>query len=312
MEQHNKAIGIDFGGTSIKMGVVIGKQIIDEAPPILPKNFPEPSDLIEEIAQQISKLRQRHDDISAIGCGVPGFVDTPTGRIHNLTNVPGWKDIPLRDLLHQKTGLPCVVENDANAMGVAEWRLGAGAGYQHLVCLTLGTGVGGAVIVNGQLVRGARFVAGELGQASIHYAGRLGAYNNPGALEDYIGNNEFAADAKLAYHNAGIVRDLDDCTPAALDAAASTGDTIALACWDDFAKKLACILANCCWILNPEAFVIGGGISKAGDTLFTPLKKHLLGQLSEPFKAHLNIHSAQFSNEAGIIGCAILALDSVA
>lgn len=309
MEFTDKAIGIDFGGSSIKIGVVLGKQIIDEAPVIVPKDYPIPTELIKAIADQVNALIKEHSDIKAIGCGVPGFVDSRTGRIHNLTNVPGWVDIPLRDLLTEKTGLPCVVENDANAMGIAEWKLGAGAGYQHLICLTLGTGVGGAVIVNNQIVRGSQFVAGELGQSSINYNGRVGAYNNPGALEDYIGNNEFAIDAQRAYLEAGIEKFIDDCTPAALDAAATAGCSVALACWDDFARKLACTLANCCWILNPEAFIIGGGLSKAGNTLFEPLRKHVAAQLSAPFRDHLKIIPAKFSNEAGIIGCAVLALE---
>jgi glucokinase len=310
MEFTDKAIGVDFGGTSIKFGVVLGKQIIGEAPPIIPKEYPRPTDLIQAIADTCKQLMESHSDIKAIGCGVPGFVDTPTGKIHNLTNVPGWIDIPLRDLLSEKTGLPCIVENDANAMAVAEWKLGAGAGFEHLVCLTLGTGVGGGIIVNNQLVRGSQFVAGELGQTSIHYNGRVGAYNNPGALEDYIGNNEYAADAQRAYHEAGIEKHIDDCTPAALDAAATAGCAIAIACWDDFARKLACTISNCCWLLNPDAFVIGGGISKAGKTLFEPLKKHVNAQLSAPFSDHLQLIPAKFSNDAGIIGCAVLALEA--
>lgn len=309
MEFTDKAIGIDFGGTSIKMGVVLGKQIIAEAPIIIPKEHPVPTELIQAIADQVNALKEQHSDIKAVGCGVPGFVDSPTGRIHNLTNVPGWIDIPLRDLISEKTGLPCIVENDANAMGIAEWKLGAGAGFEHLVCLTLGTGVGGAVIVNNQIVRGSQFVAGELGQSSINYNGRVGAYNNPGALEDYIGNNEFAIDAQRAYLEAGIEKFIDDCTPAALDAAATAGCEVALACWDDFARKLACTISNCCWLLNPETFVIGGGISKAGNTLFEPLRKHVAAQLSAPFRDHLKIVPAKFGNEAGIIGCATLALE---
>ena len=310
MESTDKAIGIDFGGTSIKMGVVLGKQIIAEAPMIIPKDYSTPTELIQAIADQVNALKAEHTHIKAVGGGVPGFVDSRKGHIHNLTNVPGWVDIPLRDLLSEKTDLPCVVENDANAMGMAEWKLGAGTGHQHLICLTLGTGVGGAVIVNNQLVRGSQFVAGELGQSSINYNGRVGAYNNPGALEDYIGNNEFAIDAQRAYFTAGIEKFIDDCTPAALDAAATAGCEVALACWDDFARKLACTLANCCWLLNPEVFIIGGGISKAGNTLFEPLRKHLKAQLGAPFRDHLKIIPAKFSNEAGIIGCAVLALET--
>lgn len=311
MEYTDKAIGIDFGGTSIKMGVVIGKQIIDEAPAIIPKNYPVPSDLIQALADAIAKLRETHPEITAIGVGVPGFVNTPTGTIHNLTNVPGWKNIPLKQLLTEKTGLHCIVENDANAMAIAEWRLGSGKHFHNLICLTLGTGVGGGIIANDHLIRGSQFVAGELGQASINYQGRVGEYNNPGSLEDYIGNNEFAADAQRAYHEAGIEKTIDECAPAALDAAATHGDPVALACWDDYAKKLACMLANCCWLLNPEAFIIGGGISRAGETLLAPLRKHVHAQLSAPFKDHLKILPARFGNEAGIIGCAVLALEDL-
>ncbi len=309
MTSTDKAIGIDFGGTSIKFGVVQGKEILADAPLILPSEYPEPADLIDAIAETVNKLKAEHEGVVAVGAGVPGFVDTPSGKIHNLSNVPGWTNIPFRDLLAEKTGLPAMVENDANAMAVAEWKQGAGVGFEHLVCITLGTGVGGGVIVNNQLVRGSRYVAGEPGQTSIYYNGRIGAYNNPGALEDYIGNREFAADAQFAYKEAGIPKELYECSPAALAAAASSGDTVALACWDDFARKLACTIANCCWLLNPEAFVIGGGISKAGAILFDPLKKHIDSQLSPPFKDHLQLIPAQFSNEAGIIGAATLALE---
>ena len=310
MKSTDKAIGIDFGGTSIKFGVVQGKEILADAPLVLPSEYPEPADLIDAIAETVNILNEQHQGIVAVGAGVPGFVDTPTGRIHNLSNVPGWTDIPLRDLLKEKTGLPCMVENDANAMAVAEWKQGAGAGFEHLVCLTLGTGVGGGIVVNNQLVRGSRYVAGEPGQSSIYYKGRIGEYNNPGALEDYIGNKEFAADAQAAYKTAGIDKDLYECSPAALSTAASNGDVIALSCWDDFARKLACTIANFCWFLNPEAFVIGGGVAKAGPFLFGPLKKHVNSQLSGPFKDHLQIIPAHFSNEAGIIGAATLAIEA--
>ncbi|WP_018969843.1 ROK family protein [Rubritalea marina] len=310
MKSTDKAIGIDFGGTSIKFGVVQGKHILADAPLVIPSEYHDPADLIDAIADTVNILKEQHQDIVAVGAGVPGFVDTPTGRIHNLSNVPGWTDIPFRDLLKEKTGLPAMVENDANAMGVAEWKQGAGVGFEHLICITLGTGVGGAIIVNNQLVRGSRFVAGEPGQTSIYYNGRIGAYNNAGALEDYIGNREFAADSQQAYQDAGIDKDLYECSPAALATAAHQGDVIALACWDDFARKLACTLANCCWLLNPEAFVIGGGLSKAGPILFGPLKKHLNSQLSSPFKDHLQLIPAHFSNEAGIIGAATLAIEA--
>lgn len=308
MEPKHLSIGIDFGGTSIKFGVVDGKEIIATPPRVIPKDHPEPKDLIAAIADTVNKLKTEYPAVRAIACGVPGFVDYPTGTIHNLTNVPNWTNIALKEQLEKLTGLPTAIENDANAMAYAEWSLGAAKGTQHAVCLTLGTGVGGGIIANGQMVRGAQFCAGELGQTTIDYKGRIGTYNNPGALEVYLGNNEFAADAKAAYAEAGISKSIDACVPEYLSEYANKGCKIALKCWDEFAEKLATALATTCWLLNPEVIVIGGGVANAGPILFDPLRKHINAQLSGPFKDHLQIKKAMFSNDAGILGCAALAL----
>ena len=306
-----KSIGIDFGGTSIKFGVVSGKEIVATSPSISPKDYPVASDLIRAIADKVEQLKSEQDNILAIGCGVPGFVNFSTGTIHNLTNVPGWVNIPLKQELEARTGLPTAIENDANAMAIAEWKLGAARGCDHAVCLTLGTGVGAGIIANGAIVRGAQYLAGELGQTSIHYAGRKGNYNNPGALEAYVGNNEFAVDTQADYAAAGIEKNLTECTPEHLSEAAESGCDIALKAWDDFAQKLATSLASTCWLLNPEIIVIGGGLSQAGDILFTPLMKHLHSQLSGPFKDNLKVVPAEFSNNAGILGTAALALSEI-
>jgi glucokinase len=303
------AVGIDFGGTSVKIGVVQGTEVVDQAPPIATQDYPDAPSLIDDIARSIESLRGQFPDLAAVGVGVPGFVDLPTGTIHNLTNVAGWKLVPIRDELSKRTGLPVHAENDANAMAYAEWKLGAGKGFNHLVALTLGTGVGGGLIIDGRLARGAQYVGGELGQTSIQYDGRVGAYGNRGALEDYIGNREIASDAHRRYEEAGQPRPLDLCSPKHLAEAANADDEIALAIWDDIAQKLACALVNCCFLLNPEAIVIGGGVAKAGKVLFDPLKEHLWSQLGDPFKEHLQILPAQFGNEAGILGAAHLALE---
>ncbi|MFM2220870.1 MAG: hypothetical protein RLZZ553_618 [Verrucomicrobiota bacterium] len=303
------AIGIDFGGTTIKMGVIQGDSLIDSAPPIATQDFDGPELLIDAMVRVIQQLRARHQGICAIGVGMPGFVDFENGVVHNLTNVRGWVEIPLKKWLFEKTSLPTVVENDANCMAYAEWKRGAGRGLKHLVAITMGTGVGGGIIVNGQMVRGARYGAGEIGQTSIDYQGRNGAYGNRGALEDYVGNNEIAADARNAYEAKGIYKNISDCSPAALAHAAGQGDEIALQLWDDIARKLATTVMNCCWLLNPEAIVVGGGVAKAGDLLLRPLEKHLFAQLSGPFKDHLRILPACFGSEAGMVGAATLALE---
>ncbi|WAC20865.1 ROK family protein [Luteolibacter sp. SL250] len=304
------AIGIDFGGTSVKTGVVDGSEVIDHAPPIATPEFEGPEELIDAIARTVEDLRARHPGVKAIGVGMPGFVNFETGTVYNLTNVRGWTNIGLKALLEAKTGLPVTVENDANCMAFAEWKQGAGRGFQHLICMTLGTGVGGAVIANGQLVRGARHGAGEIGQTSIDYQGRPGAYGNLGALEDYVGNNEITASARVAYEAAGDPKGAEQCSPAALAAAANAGDPIALKIWDDVGRMIATAAMNCCWLLNPDAIIIGGGVAKAGKLVFDPITKHLHEQLSGPFKDDLKIVPARFGNEAGIVGAAVLALET--
>lgn len=305
------AIGIDFGGTSVKTGVVCGHEIIDQAPPIATQDFDSPAGLMSAMIRAVEDLRARHGSVRAVGIGMPGFVDFEKGVVSGLTNVRGWENVPLKAELEAKLGLPVAADNDANCMAYAEWKLGAGKGCRHLVCAALGTGVGGGIIANGQMIRGARFAAGEIGQSSIDYQGRKGHYGNLGALEDYIGNREIARDALAAYEAAGISKDIEDCSPAALAEAAKHGDVVALACWDQIGRMLATAMMNACWLLNPEAIIIGGGVARAGDLLFNPFREHLLRQLSGPFKDGLAILPAAFGHEAGTIGAAALALGEV-
>jgi glucokinase len=304
-------IGIDFGGTTVKIAVVFQSHIIDQAPAIATQEFDGPDALISAMVQRVEDLRTRHPGIASVGVGMPGFVNFQQGLVYNLTNVKGWEAVPLRRILEGQIGLPVLVDNDANCMAYAEWKCGAGRGFQDVVFITLGTGVGGAIIANGQMIRGARHGAGEIGQTSIDYQGRAGHYGNLGALEDYVGNAEITSRAQAAYTAAGINRPLDECTPAALAVSAHHGDPIALAQWDETGRILATAAMNCCWLLNPEALVIGGGVARAGELLFTPFKRHLFDQLSGPFKDHLMVLPAAFGHEAGTIGAAALALEAV-
>lgn len=303
-------IGIDFGGTSIKLGVVRGSEILCQAPSIATQEYETPEALIAALSQFVRMLRNEHPDVQAIGMGMPGFVNVEEGTIFTLTNVEGWNNVPVRRLLEQECGLPTIVENDANCMAYAEWKLGAGIGKRHLICLTLGTGVGSGIIVDGRMVHGATGVAAELGQTSIDYKGRLGHYGNRGSLEDYIGNRELAADARSLYAANGQDKTIVDCNPIALEKAALSGDPIAMKVWNDLARKLACALINCCYLLNPEAFIIGGGIARAKTLLFDPLKQFMKEQLPEPLIKNLEILPAHFCTDSGIIGSAHLALNT--
>lgn len=304
------SIGVDMGGTSIKFAVVQGANILHKADPLPTAEYASPDAILEAVAARVRELRDLCPSACAVGMGLPGFVDYRAGRVDSLTNVPGWHDIMARDRLSELTGLPAAVDNDANCMAFAEWQLGAGQGMSDLVCLTLGTGVGSGVIVNGQLLRGHLGAAGEIGQMSIDYRGRVGHYGNRGAVEDYIGNREMAASAQMAYAADGRERSIDECSPLALEREALAGCPIAQRIWDDFACKLACTLMNCHYVLNPEAFIIGGGVAKAGELLFAPLRRYLRSQLYPSHYEQLRILPAHFGNEAGLIGAARLALNA--
>jgi len=308
---HITSAGIDFGGTSVKIGLCRGPEIIATAERIPTEEHDGPSSLLDAIVASLKELEIEHGEIFSIGIGVPGLVEADTGFIHGLTNVPGWDNYPLRRILIEKTGLPVVVENDANAMAYAEWKYGAGQDKNNIVALTLGTGVGGGVIINGKPLRGATGTAGEVGQMSIDFQGKVGNYGTHGALEKYMGNQEIAEHAIVKYADIGEAKKVKDCSPRRIAEAAQGGDEIARQIWGDVASWLGTALSSIVWVINPEAIIIGGGIAKAGDLLFDPLKQKLASQLSTVTWNGTDVLPAHFGNEAGIIGSAALAAEEV-
>lgn len=303
-------IGVDFGGTSVKLAVVSGEAILGEIHRIPTQDFSGPDELIDRIAAVVAEARALHPDIAAIGIGVPGAVNFATGMTYNLTNVRGWTAVPLREIVAAKTGLATVIENDANCMAYAEWKFGAARGCRHAVCVTLGTGVGGGLILNGELFRGATFVAGEIGQMSIDLHGVEGPYGNTGALERYIGNRQIVELAAARYAEEGAIAP-DPLSPETLAGAALGGDLVALGVWRRVAECLGFSLASVVYLLNPEAIVVGGGVSEAGELLFDPLRETLRGALTDECFDHLRLLPARFGNTAGILGSSAMAAERV-
>ena len=200
------AIGIDFGGTTVKPGVVADGKIVARLPPLRTRDHAGHDSLLAAIRQAIETLRQQHPEVAAVGAGLPGMVDSINGRVWQLSNVPGWEDVALTALLEEWTGLPAAIDNDANAMAYAEWLFGAGREGVNVVCVTLGTGVGGGLILDGKLYRGSRLGAGEIGQMTIDPKGVPGQYGNFGALEKYVGNVQIAQRAQALYRDAGLTK----------------------------------------------------------------------------------------------------------
>ena len=299
-------IGIDFGGTSVKLAAVAAGSLLGSIRRIPTQDFDEPGALIDRIAEEVAGLRESHPEVFAVGVGVPGAVNVETGYTYNLTNVRGWTAVPLRGLLAERIGLPVVIDNDANCMAYAEWSYGAAKGCRDAVCVTLGTGVGGGLILGGVLYRGSNFAAGEIGQMSIDLDGVPGPYGNTGALERYIGNRQIVESAADLYRRRGATAP-DPLDPETLAAAALAGDPVAAEAWRDVARRLGFCLMSVVYLLNPEIIVVGGGVSEAGDLLFEPLRETLRATLTDECFEHLKIVPARFGNSAGILGSSALA-----
>ena len=308
----HKAIAVDFGGTSIKIAVTCGDKILDKAEPLPTPAYGSPEEIIQAMCRSIRGLMDRHPEVVAAGLGMPGWADFYRGVLYQLTNVPVWnKEIPVREVMQAELGLPIVLDNDANCMAYAEWKLGAGRGLESLVCLTLGTGIGGGIIIHDRMLRGRNVSCAELGQTTIAFDGRTGPFGNKGAIEEYLGNNEMAADAVAMYAEQGITRTVQECTPFLLEKAARAGDPVAQRIYDMFAQKLASLVMNMMYALVPDAFIIGGGVAKAGDLLFDPLREHLRQQLFPVHYANLRLLPAHFGADSGMIGAGLMAADYV-
>ena len=310
MSEPAKAIGIDFGGTSIKSAVVQAGALLHRGEAIDTRKHDGVDGIMAALLNGIASMRKAHPEVAAVGVGLPGFVDSVHGIVHHIANVPGWSEVPLTGLLRDATGLPAVIENDGNAMAYAEFRQGAARGGRNVICITLGTGVGAGLVLDGRLYRGSRLAAAEVGHASIDFNGRRGVYGNPGDLETFVGNRQIAQRAARLYAAAGDPRPEEQCTPADLAELAGRGDRIAIALWDSIGTEIGAALVNAIWLLNPDAIVIGGGVAAAGDLLFGPVRRTIRDRTSALFHEELRVVPATLGNDAGIIGSAELALET--
>ncbi len=306
------AVGIDFGGTSVKMGLV------DESGAIRDRfDFPTAAAgtqlaWLDQVEVGLNRFRRRGRRPVGIGVGVPGFTDFKRGFIYNLTNVPGWTSVHLVRLLRRRFGLPAVVENDVNAMAIGECAHGAGRGYRFAVFATLGTGVGGGVVIDGKLYRGAYSMAGEIGHVCIRMNGRK-TPEGRGGLETYVGNRRLAGYAVRALKagRRSLIRTmvnhkLDAITPKIIARAANRNDPLALETFDFAADCLAAAFASITYLLQPEVIIVGGGVAQSGRILFDPLRRHLRERLHPYFAERIKIIPARLGEQAGMIGCAAL------
>lgn len=293
-QKATQVIGIDLGGTAIKLGLFGVDGSCTQSLSVATPQPANPETVLAAIVSAISQITTDVKAIAAIGVGLPGPVDG-TGRISQVAiNLDNWRDVPLADWLEEKTQKPVVMANDANCAGLGEAWLGAGRHFDNLIMLTLGTGVGGAIILNGQLFVGHRGAAGELGLITLNPDGPPCNSGNQGSLEQYVSVQAIRRETGLE--------------PSDLAQKAMAGDSQALAYWEQYGRRLGAGLASLIYILTPEAVILGGGIS-AATSLFLPtvwgeIERRVLFSSRE----ELQILTAELGNQAGTIGAAKLAV----
>ncbi len=307
------AIGIDIGGTKIAGALVAADGSI-----IRDSRVPTPAHDANAIAEAVVGLVNELADgvqVDGVGVAAAGFVDADRAKIVYAPNL-SWRNEPFKEKLQAKIAAPVFIDNDANAAGWAEFRFGAGRGYKHMVMLTIGTGVGGAVVVDSQLLRGGFGLAAELGHMSLIPGGRLCGCGQQGCIEAYGSGTALLRAAKelvasgdpKASRLAELQDENGELTGTQVYQALVERDPGAVELLTELGDSIGQTIATLCSVLDPEIVVIGGGVSAAGDLLLEPIRASYLKHLpAASFRPHLKIVTAEFVNDAGVVGAADLA-----
>ncbi len=295
-------IGIDLGGTNLKIALLDLKYRIRYKEILSVKAFLKKESLISAIINSINKVRENNKlkraNILGLGLGLPGPIDNKRGVVHFFPNIPGWKEINLKSILEKRLRLPVFMDNDAKLMALAEYKLGAAKGSNQAVCLTLGTGVGAGIIINGTLYRGFNNAGGELGHIRINEKGPRCNCGGHACLEAYIGNNKILREAKKLFCRNISLEELTKL--------ARKQNKQAQAIWSKAARRLGLALVGIVNLLNPDCIVIGGGVAQAGKILFDMVKQTISKEAMGIQARHVKIFKAKLGNDAGLIGAAIM------
>ena len=305
--------GVDVGGTTIKMGLFQTDGCLCEKWEIITRKEFEEDVILSDIAEAIlTKLEEKNinkEDVIGIGMGIPTAV-TSDGFVHKAANL-GWKDKAVKQDLEELTHLKVSIGNDANVAALGEMWKGGGEGYDNLVMVTLGTGVGGGIIVNGHILVGANGAAGEIGHLCVNREETESCgCGNKGCLEQYASATGITrlARNKLQGNTRNTVLDSENISAKTVFDAVKSGDILAMEVAEEFGAYLGGALANIGCILNPEIYVIGGGVSKAGEILLDYIQKYY--EKSAFFASKdAKFKLAKLGNDAGIYGAAKLALE---
>lgn len=292
----NQVLGVDLGGTAIKLGRFLRDGTCLETITLATPQPAQPQPVVRAIAQGVKQLNSNYT-CGAIGLGLPGPTD-PTRRIARKSiNLPGWDDVPVADWLEADTGLPTVLENDANCAAIGEAWLGAAQEFKDFILLTLGTGVGGGIFLDGKLFTGRHGAAGELGLITLNPDGYPCRSGNQGSLEQYA--------------SIGSIRRSTGKEPAAMGKLALAGDPAALAFWQEYGTILGAGLASLIYVLTPEAVIVGGGISASAEFFLPSTLAEINQRVVSPSRYGLKLLTAKLGNQAGMLGAAKLVWNEI-
>ena len=289
-------VGVDIGGTKVLAGVVgVDGQVVERLQRRTPHRSSAPDVVTDTIVRAVEDIRGDLD-LGAVGIGAAGFVDR--GGVVRFAPHLSWRDEPLQEVLEQRIGLPVVVDNDANVTARAEMRFGSGRGCSEAVCLTLGTGIGGAVVVGGDVVRGGQGLAGEFGHMQVVPDGLACECGQRGCWEQYSSGR---AIARVGRARGGL-------DGPSVTEAARAGEGWALDAFEDVGAWLGVGLAGLVAALDPEVVIVGGGLSEAGDLLLEPARLAFSARLpGRGFRDEPPIVAAELGPDAGFVGAAALA-----
>ena len=314
-------VGVDLGGTNIVVGVLPIDAADGEV--LALKSVPTEAHrgakfVVDRIVGMIHEARNEvlsqqggtEADFAGIGIGSPGPLDRDTGTVINTPNL-GWRNFPLRDLIANGAGMPATLDNDANCATYGEWWLGAGREVDNLIGLTLGTGIGGGIVLNGEVFHGVSDAAGEFGHMTIEVNGRKCKCGNYGCLEAYASGPAMALRAVEGIESGAesllpalVNGRLEDITAATVYEAIVLGDPYANEVMRETAKFLGAGIGSLINLLNPGMVVIAGGVTRAGDHLFVPLRAEVRRRAFKSAEERCQIVSGQLPGTAGVIGAA--------
>ncbi len=314
------AVGIDLGGTNLKAALVNRDEGLIESTQRPTEADQGPEHVVGCVASLAQNMLERAptDSVVGIGIGSPGAINWERTTVSRPPNLPGWDSLNLRSALQMRLGrsLSVIVENDANVAGLGSAFYGAGRPFDSFIMVTLGTGVGGAIIYQNKIFRGSTGGAGEIGHMTVDYEGPYANSGVAGAIEGFIGQ-EFLSNHtrdRLVNYPGSVIYDLvdgdlDQVTPRTLYEAAQQGDDAAQTIFEWAGHKLGCALGSAVNLLDIRTIIVGGGVSAAGDLLLKPARETLPHYVVPGLRDNLRIHREELGNEVGLLGAARLVFE---